>query len=471
MTLRSESDLAFLSIGQAARLLGRREISPIELVNASLARIERWNHTLNAFLTVSAARARRQAGLAEKEIRRGICRGPLHGIPVSLKDNFYTRGIRTTAGSRILEDFVPDRDSDVAARLARAGAILIGKTNLHEFAYGVTTENPHFGATHNPWALDRMAGGSSGGSAVAVATGMGFASVGSDTGGSVRIPAALCGIVGLKPTYGLVSVEGVIPLAESLDHVGPLARNVPDACIMLQSISGEYPKGVKPPDYRKLGQVRLRRFRIGWSEEYFLERVDPEVRGVMEKAVKCFESLGARIEEVSLAGLAASVGPSTDMAMAEATHYHESQGYLPALREKYGDDVRQRLEQGDKVRAVDYLRSLAVRGQLKQDFEAAFRRVDMILAPTSPIAAPRLGEREVEIAGEKETVRSALVRMNRPANFTGHPAITVPCGFTHEGLPVGMQIIGPYWSEARLFAIAFAYEEATEWHKRHPVLS
>jgi aspartyl-tRNA(Asn)/glutamyl-tRNA(Gln) amidotransferase subunit A len=476
MTPSLESELAFLSIQQAARLLRRKEISPVDLVNAALSRIERLNPSLNAFLTVLADRARKQARAAERQLvraKRGNETGPnspLFGIPISLKDNFWTQGIRTTAGSKILANFVPKQDSDVAARLTGTGAILLGKTNMHEFAYGITNDNPHYGAVHNPWALSRIPGGSSGGSAAATAAGMCFASVGTDTGGSIRIPAALCGIVGLKPTYGLVSVAGVIPLAESLDHVGPLARNVGDACIMLQAIADKFPRTAKPADFRKLKQEASHRFRLGWPREYFFERVDLEVMRAIEAAAGVFKSAGARVEEVSLPHLEDSLEASANIALAEATRYHQSQGFYPAHAEEYGADVSGRLEMGTQVRAVDYLRAFEVKRQMENDFELAFERVDTILAPAVPIAAPRIGENEVKIAGEKETVRSALVRMNRPANMTGYPAISVPCGFTKAGLPMGLQLIGPRWGEARLLAIALAYEQSTEWHKRHPHL-
>jgi aspartyl-tRNA(Asn)/glutamyl-tRNA(Gln) amidotransferase subunit A len=469
LTSHAEDELAFLSIEQAARLLRRKEISPLELVDLSLARIARFNPLLNSFLTVVARRARRQARLAERAIRRSGPRGPLHGIPLSLKDNIWTRGIRTTAGSKILADFIPNRDSDVADALARAGAILLGKTNMHEFAYGITSENPHFGPSRNPWARDRMTGGSSGGSAAAVAVGMGFASVGTDTGGSIRIPSALCGIVGLKPTFGLVSMAGVVPLSESLDHAGPLARSVTDVCIMLEAIA-EHPKAGKRPDYRKLRKNRPRRFRLGWPEQYFFESMDDEVRSAIEAAAECFESLGARIEKVSLPRLADSVEAGTTIGLAEATRCHESLGYFPARAAEYGEDVRNRLELGEQVRAVDYLRAQTVKRQAEASFNGAFRRVDAVLAPASPIPAPRLGESEVNIAGRTQAIRSALVGVSRPANVTGHPAISIPCGSTRTGLPVGLQLIGPRWGEARLLAIALAYEEATEWRKKRPEL-
>ncbi len=472
MAARSESELAFLSIEQAARLVRRREISPVELVEASLARIERWNPRLHAFLTVIAEQARSHAKRAEREIRRSGTRGPLHGIPVSLKDNFWTRGVRTTAGSKILADFVPERDSDVAAALARAGAILLGKTNMHEFAYGITGENPHYGSSRNPWAVERISGGSSGGSAVAVATGMGFASFGTDTGGSIRVPAALCGIVGLKPTYGLVSTEGVVPLAVSFDHVGPLARSVTDACIVLEAIADKYPRGATRPSYRALRKSRPRRFRLGWPKDFFFERVNPEIRSATEAAGEKFESLGARIEEVKLPNLADSVDCATNMVVAEASYFHESQGYYPSRSEDYGDDVRGHLEWGHNLRAVDYLAGIDARRRVQADFDAALGKVDAILAPTSPILAPAIGESQVHVPGERETtVRSELLRMTRPSNITGLPSISIPCGFTQHGVPIGMQLIGQRWGEARLLAIALAYEEATGWHNRHPALS
>jgi aspartyl-tRNA(Asn)/glutamyl-tRNA(Gln) amidotransferase subunit A len=472
MASRSQTDLAFLSIEQASRLLRRKEISPVELVDASLVRIERLNPSINAFLTVLAEPARKQARAAEREIRRGRWRGPLHGIPISLKDNFWTRGIRTTAGSKILEDFVPDQDSDVAASLARAGAVLLGKTNMHEFAYGITSENPHYGPVHNPWARERISGGSSGGSVASVATGMCFASVGTDTGGSIRIPSALCGIVGLKPTFGLVSVEGSVPLGVTFDCAGPVARSVADACITLEAIAGKYPKGETHPDYRKLRKNRPRRFRLGWPQDFFFERLDGEVRRLVGTAGKLFESsLGGRIQKSSLPRLAGAIEVATNVVVGEASYYHETQGYYPALAEGYGADVRSHLQWGHDLRAVDYLRGVAKRREIEEDFAAAFEHVDVILAPTSPIPAPPIGTSEVRVAGERETaVRAELLRLTRPANLTGLPAISIPCGFTREGLPVGLQLIAPKWAEARLLSIALAYEEATDWHNRHPNL-
>ncbi len=459
----NNDEFAFASIEQLAPLLRRKKLSPVELVKMLLARIERLNPKLNAYLTVTAEQALAAARKAEAEILRGRWRGPLHGVPVSLKDNIWTRGVRTTAGSKILSDFIPDEDAAIVLRLRRAGAIVLGKTNLHEFAYGVTTNNPHFGPTRNPWGTACIPGGSSGGSAAAVAAGLCFASVGSDTGGSIRIPAALCGIVGLKPTFGLVSCRGVVPLAPSLDHVGPLARTVTDAAVLLSALTGRKTDKVSRP--------RKRRLRLGWPREYFWEKLDDEVRRLAEAAARSFEREGASIEEVSLQRLHDSVEPSAQVALAEARHFHESAGYFPARAADYSQEVRKRLELGGEIRATNYLRALEVREQVRAEFDAALGRVDALLAPTVPLAAPRIGEERVRVGAEEESVRGALLRLNRPANFTGLPAISVPCGFTRAGLPVGLQIIGRAFDEADLLRIASIYEQAHRWHAARPPLS
>ncbi len=467
-----EAELVFASIEQVAALFARQKLSPVELLQMFLRRIERLNPQLNAYVSVTVEQALTRARRLEKEIRQRH-RGPLHGILVSLKDNIWTRGVRTTAGAKILSDFIPGEDATVVHRLRRAGAIVLGKTNLHEFAYGVTTNNPHFGPTRNPWDTTRIPGGSSGGSAAAVAAGLCFASLGSDTGGSIRIPAALCGIVGLKPTFGRVSCHGVVPLCPSFDHVGLLARTVADAAILLGGVAGhDRLDGTTArrlvPDYRSGLRRPLRKFRLGRPREYFWEKLDAEVRRAVEAASLSFERCGAVVEEISLPHIAESVEPSTHIALAEARYFHESAGYFPARAADYSEEVRKRLEMGAKVRAVDYLKALEVRKVVQGDFEAAFARVDAILAPTAPIVAPRISEERVRIGSEEESVRSALLRLNRPANLTGLPAISVPCGFTPAGLPVGLQLIGRAFDEATLLRIACAYEQATEWHKQHP---
>ena len=294
------NELCYLSIREASQILRRRKISPVELLNATLERIERLNPELNAFITIAAERALEDARRAQREIARGKNRGPLHGIPLPIKDNIETQGIRTTAGSKILSHFIPDRDADVVSALRQAGAVIIGKTNLHEFAYGITNENPHYGAARNPWDTTRVSGGSSGGSAVAVASGLGFGSVGTDTGGSIRIPAALCGIVGLKPTFGRVSTRGVVPLSVSLDHVGPLARSVDDVSLLLAAISSkEHPFRAAAASKPK-GKSRRARFTLGWPRNFFFDRVDDEVLAAIEAAVKLLEKRGAIVRQISL---------------------------------------------------------------------------------------------------------------------------------------------------------------------------
>lgn len=459
------------TIAEVAARLRQRKLSPVELAQDALARIEGSNPRLNAFITVTAERALHDAKVAEREIRQGKYRGALHGIPISLKDNIWTRGVRTTAGSKILNEFIPPVDADVANRLWKAGAVLIGKTNLHEFAYGITTENPHYGPTRNPWDTSRIPGGSSGGSAAALAAGIGFGSIGTDTGGSIRIPTALCGIAGLKPTFGRVSCNGIVPLAVTLDHAGPLARNVTDLAMLLDAIKqtdereGRFYRALRSHPKTKKTCASLR---LGWPREYFFTRVDKEVERAVEKAAEQFEKMGARIREVSLANVEDSSEPSTQIALAEAREYHESQGYFPARAEDYGEDVRKRLEMGGAVRAVDYLKAQQVRERVREDFRGAFKQVDAIIAPTTPVAAPHLGEQTAKVGGKTESVRGALVRMNRPANFTGFPVVSIPCGFTQAGLPIGMALHGAEWEEAKLLRIAYAYEQATEWHLRHP---
>jgi aspartyl-tRNA(Asn)/glutamyl-tRNA(Gln) amidotransferase subunit A len=465
--------LAFSSITELAPLIARRKISPVELVRWMLERIEHQNPRLNAYLTVTPELALDQARRAEKEILRGRSRGPLHGIPISLKDNIWTLGVRTTAGSKFLSDFVPQEDATVVRRLMGAGAVLLGKTNLHEFAYGVTTNNAHYGPTRNPWDLARIPGGSSGGSAAALAAGLCFGSVGSDTGGSIRIPAALCGIVGLKPTFGRVSCHGVVPLARTFDVVGPLARTVADAALLLSVIAGADPLDptsdrTRVPDFAASLRGRKPRVRLGWPQEYFWEMLDPEVRAIAERAVHSFEKLGATIEEVSLPQIKDSEAPSTQIALAEARQFHESQGWYPARAADYSEEVRKRLEMGVDVRATDYIAALDKMKIVGADFEAAFQSVDAIVAPTVPCPAPEIGQKTVRIGDSEEPVRGALVGMNRPANFTGLPAISVPCGFTISGLPVGLQLIGRAFDEADLLRIAHLYEQSHSWHTRHP---
>jgi aspartyl-tRNA(Asn)/glutamyl-tRNA(Gln) amidotransferase subunit A len=434
-----------------------------------LSRIKQFNPKLNSYITVTAELARSQAKRAEAELgTRGkrktrTDRGLLHGIPVSLKDNICTAGIRTTAGSKILTDYFPERDAQVVTRLKQAGAVLLGKTNLHEFAYGVTTNNPHYGATRNPWDTSRIPGGSSGGSAAAVAAGLCFGSVGTDTGGSIRIPAALCGIAGLKPGLGRVDVTGVIPLSVTHDCVGPLARTAADAAILFQAIAGV--GDGKERRERRGGSVVTKRskLRFGIPREFFFDVLSGEVEKSFDDAVGLVRRLGAKIKEVSIPLLEQTEVAGNRIAWAEASHYHQQSGWFPGRAAEYGADVRSRLEMGMKVSAVEYLEALEQRRSFIAQLRGVMEKeeIDALMVPTTPIAAPRIGEESTRIAETDHPTRALLLRLNRPANLAGVPAISVPCGFAATGLPIGLQFIGAGGSEQLLLEIAQLYQRST----------
>jgi len=471
----NENDLAFASIEQIGRLFRAHKLSPVELTKILLARIDQFNPKLNAFITVTGDFALAQAKKAEAELfaprgRKGLRdRGPLHGIPISLKDNIYTKDIRTTAGSKILRDFVPQHDAVVVAQLKEAGAILLGKTNLHEFAYGVTTNNPHFGPTRNPWDLSRIPGGSSGGSAAAVAAALCYGSIGTDTGGSIRIPAALCGIVGLKPTFGRVSVDGVVPLSPRLDCVGPLARSASDAALLLAPI---FVRGKKEPSLHNATKFSNRfAFRLGVPKEFFLKIVSLEVEYCFEQALRVFRKEGATLREVSVPLLYETEDAANQIAWPEATHYHQHAGWFPARAADYGEDVRTRLELGTKVPATAYLQAMQLRDSFIEDFHAvmAKSKLDALVVPSTPIPAPLIGEETTAVSGTNHPTRALLLRNNRPANLAGLPAISIPCGLTPDGFPVGLQLIGCVTDEALLLRIAHAFERAHPFVERPPL--
>ena len=434
------------------------------MTRSLLDRIERLNPKLNAYITVCEEQALEAAALAEAELcvrnkKKRRDRGPLHGIPISLKDNIYTKDVRTTGGSKILKDFVPLHDAPVVTSLKKAGVVILGKTNMHEFAYGVTTDNPHFGPTRNPWDLERIPGGSSGGSAAALAAGLCYGSIGTDTGGSIRIPASLCGVVGLKPGLGRVNVEDVIPLSPTLDFVGPLARTVEDTATLLRPIF------VKGKEQRKLpsGRIPSPRGRhpcLGIPKDFFEEGLDLEVQTAYESAVQVLTRCGAHLKEVSLPRIQETEDAGNQIAWAEATVYHQQAGWFPEHSEEYGEDVRQRLEMGLKVSAVGYLQARAFREQFKQTVLELFaaNELDALVVPTTPIPAPRIGEESVTIRGHAHPTRALLLRLNRPANLAGVPAISVPCGVTRKGLPIGLQFIAEWTDEPLLLEIAHTFE-------------
>ncbi len=467
-------------MAEVARMFRAGKASPVELTEAVLARIKRLNPRLNAYISVTAELAREQAKQAEKELggsrkaKSRVDRGLLHGIPVSLKDNIYTAGIRTTAGSRILKDFIPERDAPVVTRLKEAGAVLIGKTNMHEFAYGVTTNNPHHGPARNPWDEKRIAGGSSGGAAVALAAGLCHLSVGTDTGGSIRIPAALCGVVGLKTTLGRMDVTDVIPLAPSMDCVGPMARSVEDAAALFAVLVGDGKsngKANKPRGKNKQAEATaggVSQLRLGLPRQFFFEMNSPEVEKLFEAALGSLRKLGATVKAVSIPLLLETESAGNRLGFAEATLYHQKMQWFPERAAEYGDDVRARLIMGARLAAPDYLRALEERQKFIEQLRHAMEneQIDALVVPTTPIAAPLIGEEKTRIRDTDHPTRAMLLRHNRPANLAGVPAISVPCGFTGGGLPVGIEFIGTANADERLLQIAAVFEAANPLAQR-----
>ena len=467
-----DTELCTLTLEELSPLLRDRRVSPVEVTQAYLERIDSLNQTLNAYITVTSDQALADARRCEAEILRGDYRGPLHGVPVALKDLYDTAGVRTTAASKIYAQRVPDEDAASVARLRAAGAVIIGKTNLHEFAYGVTTDSSYFGATRNPWDLERVAGGSSGGSGAAVAAGLCAAATGSDTGGSIRIPAALCGIVGLKPTYGRISCHGVLPLSWTLDHPGPMTRTVYGAAVMLAAMAGHDPcdpAAAEPvPDYAAGLRDGVVGLRIGVDPRWALSGIHQEVRAAFQEALAVLEDLGAEIVEVSVPWVEEGMDAALTILMAEATGIHEE--FLRTRPDDYQPDVRARLEKGFVVRGIDYGRARRAGELLRRDFVLLFQKVDLLATPMCGIPAPKLGQREVIIDRETVPVMGPLTRYTRVFNLTGLPAISVPCGFSSEGLPIGLQLVGRAWDEAMVLRAACAYEAATEWTQRRPSL-
>ena len=454
------TDLPRSLAGLFRELLARR-LSPVEVVRALLGRIEA--DETNAFITVTAQRALEEASLAESEILAGRHRGPLHGVPVALKDIIYTRGVRTTMGSALYAGHVPDHSATVARKLEEAGSVLIGKTNTHELAYGPTGDRSYFGPTLNPHDARRITGGSSGGSGAAVAAMLCYGALGSDTGGSIRIPAALCGIVGMKPTFGRVSKSGVFPLCWSLDHVGPITRTVEDNALMLNVLAGHdqedhYSVDRPAEDFTRHLRRGLHGGGIGLPRSFYFDQVDKEVVARVLEAVEVFRSLGARVREVEIPNLIDTLHAHRLILGAEAYAVHEES--LENEPETFDEEVGERLMDGARPRAYRYAKARR-RGVLATDeFDHALHGVDALLTPTLPITATDIGQREVSIGDYEESVRSALTRFTGPTNLTGHPSLSIPCGTTATGLPVGLQLIGRHFDEATLYRFGHAYEEA-----------
>lgn len=427
----------------------------------SLREIERLDPKLNAFITVTGEAALAEAGERDAELTRGIDRGPLHGIPIAHKDLMRTKGVRTTAGSEIFADYIPQRDAAIVTKLREAGAVSLGKTGLHELAYGITSNNPHFGAIHNPWDLARIPGGSSGGSAAAVAAGILPFATGTDTGGSIRVPASFCGIVGLKPTFGRVKVSGVLPLGFSQDHVGPLTRTVRDAAIAFQAMADD------PTDYVPPADSDLTGLRVGFPQNFFMERVDPEVEAAVRAAFDTAAGAGARVVGVKVPDMEALRSAAVTCLLVEA-----ASALRPFLdrRADFGADVLPMLDQGKAIPAIDYIEAQRARRRIGRQFAKLFEEVDCIFTPATPMTAPKIGQTILEIRRVAEEVRTAATRFTRSMNALGLPAISIPCGFSRSGLPIGLQIIAAARQEDLLLHAAAAMEDAMGLPTRYPQL-
>jgi aspartyl-tRNA(Asn)/glutamyl-tRNA(Gln) amidotransferase subunit A len=473
LALGAPQDPTAVSLRQASQMLRGKAVSPVELTNICLQRIDRFNPEVNAFITVTGESALTRAREMEAELRYGRWRGPLHGIPIALKDNIDTSGIRTTGASELFKDRVPTEDAEVARRLKDAGAVLLGKLNMHEFAYGATSAVSYFGPVHNPWALDRVSGGSSGGSAAAIATGLCFGTLGTDTGGSIRIPSSHCGVVGLMPTYGRVSNRGVIPMAWTLDHVGPICKTVEDAAIMLGAIAGydeADPTTVDTavPDYSAAFKMHVSRLRVGLPRAGFFDNLDPEYSKAVESAIAVLRELTASVTEIQVPGAVAAPivwGPETYA-------YHAK--WLTESPEKYQAATRRLMIESDQVKPEVYAEARRQVDLARREIKAVFQRVDVLVTPTmkTPPATIATSLNAPPANPATPTTNNRAASSGNPWAFDvyGVPAMTLPCGFTSAGLPIGLQISAAPFAENTMLALAYAYEQATEWHTRHPTV-
>ncbi len=461
------TDLVELTIAEAANLIGSAAISPTELVTAYLERIGRVDPAVNSYITVTAELALEQARALETELANGRRRSPLHGIPIALKDNMDTAGIPTTAASELFAERVPDEDSEVYRRLKDAGAILLGKLNLHEFAYGGTSAITHFGPVHNPWNLDHIPGGSSGGSAAAVAARLCPAALGTDTLASIRQPAAFCGVTGLKATHGLASIRGIVPISETLDHVGPLSRSVADAALVMQAIAGYDPRDpvsirAEIPNYANALDTPTATLRIGVPHDPYYLRLDPEIESAMEAALEVLGGLSAEFRDVTLPGT-----PDFGVLLAEAYAYHDEYLDIAENHARYDPATLLRIVAAGGFSAAEYIDARRELVLARNALDAVFEDVDLLVTPTTPSLPSRIEGAE---GAETPTGAESTVRNTAPFNIYGIPTISVPCGFSSSGLPIGMQISGPRLGEPQVLALAYAYEQATDWHERRPPL-
>lgn len=461
-----EKDLIMMSIQEISSMIKKKQISPVEIVEECVNRTKRLQPELNAYITFLEEEAKKKAKIAEREIMKEGPKSPLHGVPVDLKDLFYTKGVLTSAGSKLLKDFKPDYDGAVTDRLNQSGAILMGKTNMHEFAFGATNEDSYYGPARNPWDASRITGGSSGGSAITVATGMAYMSMGTDTGGSVRIPSALCGTVGFKPTFGLASLYGIIPLSFTLDHPGPLVRSVYDAAITMDIITGDDPvdpcigryKGKNTNLTEGLrGLDNVKGMTIGVPSNFYFDKVDYEVEKLVKNAISNLKQLGAEIKTIEIPYLDIVPNISTIIMFSEAAYNHKDR--LAVHSDEYKSDVKDRLDQGMNYSAIEYISALQQREKIINAWNKVISEVDVVVTPTLPITAFKIGSKTVVTRGKEEPAREMCVRHTRFANTIGCPALSVPCGLTSEGLPVGLMIMGRNYDDLTVLKIGYAYEK------------
>jgi aspartyl-tRNA(Asn)/glutamyl-tRNA(Gln) amidotransferase subunit A len=443
-----------MTIAEAAQALRTRRVSSVELTKECLEQIGKLNPVLNAFITVTGDSALVRARELDGELAQGIDRGPLHGIPIAHKDLMWTKGVRTTSGSKIFADFVPDRDARVVEKLDQAGAVMVGKAGLHELAYGITSDNPHFGTIRNPRNPEHSPGGSSGGSGVAVATGMAFIATGTDTGGSIRVPASFCGVAGLKPTYGLIDRTGVQPLGLSLDHVGPLARTVGDIRLALDAMSD--------PARRKSAPASLGEIRVGLPENFYFETIAPEVKDAVREAAQRARKLGVRVIGVRVPDIDALNTAGLVILLSEAAAVHHTHINRPHRdrRDDFGTDVLALLDQGSLIPATDYVNAQRQRKLFLGQYRALFRGIDCLFTPSTPITAPRIGQTEIALDGARYDTRILTTRFVRGFNVLGFPALSIPCGASAEGLPIGLQMIARPFEENLLLALGEALERS-----------
>jgi aspartyl-tRNA(Asn)/glutamyl-tRNA(Gln) amidotransferase subunit A len=444
------------------------DLSPSELVEACLERIKKFDPSLIAFITILEDRARKDAKIAEKQIKEGLYNSPLHGIPFSIKDVIYAEGVKCTAGSKIMSDYISKINATSVAKMKKAGAILIGTNNTHEFACGITNVNPHYGSSKNPWDISKLSGGSSGGSAVSVATGMVPVSLATDTSGSIRVPSSLCGVVGLKPTYGRVSKYGIVDLAPSLDHVGCITRSAWDAAAVLHIIAGQDPldpttEDKEIPDYAKVIEdesTSSKKISVGIPKEYFFDYLQPEVERVFLDFVDTIKSMGISVSDVHISGADKIYESWRPLRLGESAEIHSK--WLQTRPKDYGEDVRKMLIQGTEISAVDYIRAHKYRKELRNEFVKVLKNIDVLIMPTTPLTAPGFDEQTVTIDGKTLQIYQSLSRHTIVFDSTGLPAVNIPAGFSKDNMPVGAQIIGPPFEEEKILSLACAYEHVND---------